>query len=76
MRSKPVDFIELKATYKKSPGPGTHEELNMIPKKGRFSVSKYRDTLLSVIQPKTERFLTIKPSPGPNYYREGERLNG
>ena len=48
----------------------------MEPKKGRFSVSKYADSPLSTIHPKTQRIATLKQSPGPGSYFEGDCLNG
>ena len=62
-------------TYKKNPGPGAHTELDFHPKNGRFSCSKYNDSPLSIIQ-KADRFNTIKQSPGPSSYREGDSING
>jgi hypothetical protein len=47
-----------------------------LPRKGRFSVSKFSDSLYSIIHPKTERLNSVKPSPGPNHYIEGDSLNG
>jgi len=29
MRPKPVDFIEKKLSYKESPGPGAHQEVEL-----------------------------------------------
>lgn len=68
MRPKPVDFIEKKLSYKESPGPGAHQEVDLVPKEGRFTVSKFTDAPMSVIHPKTERFVSIKSSPGPSSY--------
>ena len=68
MRPKPVDFIEKKLSYKESPGPGAHQEVDLIPKNGRFTVAKFSDSRFSVIHPRTERFNTIKDSPGPSSY--------
>lgn len=68
MRPKPVDFIEKKLSYKESPGPGAHQEVDLIPKNGRFAVAKFSDSRFSVIHPRTERFNTIKDSPGPSSY--------
>jgi hypothetical protein len=53
MRSKPIDFIENNLTYKDSPGPGSHKDFDLRPKGGRFSLSKFSDSLFSVIHPKT-----------------------
>lgn len=43
LRNKPKDFIAEKLTYKKSPGPGAYETINMDPESGRFKLSKYGD---------------------------------
>lgn len=71
-----MDFIEEKLTFKESPGPGTHQEIDLENKRGRLSCSKYNDAPLSIIHPKTERFATIKQSPGPSNYHEGDSING
>ena len=63
-----MDYIEAKLSYKESPGPGAHKDFEMEPNRGRFMVSKYRDSPLSIVNPKTDRFLTIKQSPGPSSY--------
>jgi len=76
MRPKHADFIEEHLTYKKSPGPGNYQEVELVPKKGRFTVSKFGDSPMSIIHPRTERFGTIKQSPGPSNYVEGDSLNG
>ena len=69
-------MIEDNLTYKKSPGPGAHTDLDFHPKKGRFVVSKYGDHPYSTIHPRTERFMRIKQTPGPSNYQEGDSLNG
>lgn len=53
MRPKPVDFIDKKLTYKESPGPGAHQEVDLVPRSGRFTVSKFSDSPYSVIHPNT-----------------------
>ena len=75
LRPKTVDFIEAKRTNKQTPGPGVYEAVDMDPKTGRFSVSKFGDFKFAKINPKTERFQTIKDSPGPLSYREGNSLS-
>jgi hypothetical protein len=75
-RPKPVDMIETNLTYKQSPGPGAHAEVEMNPRSGRFAVSKYNDSKFSTIHPRTERFGSIKQSPGPSSYVEGDSING
>jgi hypothetical protein len=69
-------MIESNLTYKQAPGPGTHLEVDLNPKNGRFAVSKYNDSKFSTIHPRTERFSMIKQSPGPSSYQEGDSLNG
>jgi hypothetical protein len=68
LRRKPVDFIEKKLSFKESPGPGTHQDVELVSKKGRITVSKFSGVPYSVIHPKTERFITIKATPGPHNY--------
>ena len=63
-------------TYKKNPGPGDYQAVDMDPKTGRFAVSKYGDTKFAKINPNTPRFQAIKESPGPLSYREGDSLHG
>ena len=75
MRPKPVDFIDKKLTYKEAPGPGAHQEVELVPKEGRFAVSKFTDSPFSIIHPKTERFALIKSTPGPSTYAEGDAIN-
>jgi hypothetical protein len=45
------------------------------PENGRFKVSNFGDTKLAKINPNTPRFATIKESPGPLSYREGDSLS-
>lgn len=75
MRPKPVDFIDKKLTYKEAPGPGAHQEVELEPTSGRFAVSKFPDSPLSIIHPKSERFQLIKSTPGPSTYAEGDSIN-
>lgn len=74
MRPQTVDFIEKKKTYRQAPGPGEHEAIDMEPKNGRFSVGKYNDHRLSIIN-NGKRFRTIKQSPGPPNYQEGDSIS-
>ena len=39
-------------------------------------MSRFSDSPLSVIHPRTERFIPIKSSPGPSSYVEGDSMNG
>lgn len=43
-------------TYKANPGPGSYNEVDMDPKTGRFTVSKFGDSKFAKINPKTPRF--------------------
>ena len=76
IRPKTRDFIEDKMTYKKNPGPGDYQAVDMDPKTGRFAVAKYGDTKFAKINPNTPRFQTIRESPGPLSYREGDSMTG
>ena len=69
-------MIDNNLTYKKSPGPGSHTDLDFHPKNGRFACSKYGDSPYSTIHPRTERFNRIKQTPGPSSYVEGDSING
>lgn len=75
LRPKTVDFIEEKMTNKRTPGPGVYEAVDMDPKTGRFAVSKFGDSKFAKINPNTERFRSVKESPGPLSYREGNSLS-
>lgn len=74
MRPQTVDFIEQKKTNKVTPGPGAYKEIDLDPKTGRFAVAKFGDSRFSKINPNTPRFMTIKESPGPLSYQEGDSL--
>lgn len=69
-------MIEAHLTYKQAPGPGTHAEVDLNPRNGRFAVGKFSDSKYSTIHPNTPRFTTVKQSPGPSSYVEGDSLNG
>ena len=56
MRPKTTDFISERMTYKKDPGPGEYNEVNMEPKAGRFVISKYSDSKYAKINDNTPRF--------------------
>lgn len=62
-----MDVIERNLTYKKDPGPGAYEAVELDSTKMRTKVSKFQGPKLGVI-PQTQRFLTIKDSPGPQNY--------
>ena len=56
MRPQTLDFIGQKLTYKKNPGPGSYQQVDMDPKFGRFTVSKFGDSKFAKINPNTPRF--------------------
>lgn len=56
MRSRTIDFIENRKTYKQNPGPGAYTEVDLDPKTGRFMVAKFSDAKLAKINPTLERF--------------------
>lgn len=60
MRKKTDDFIGDKLTYKKNPGPGEYEDINLEPESGRFKISKYSDTKFAKINSKPPRFQDAK----------------
>lgn len=62
-------MIERHLTYKKDPGPGSYEAVELDATKQRTKVSKFQGPKLGVI-PQSQRFLTIKDSPGPHNYNE------
>ena len=44
MKQKLKDFVGDKLSYKKTPGPGTYNDIELLPKTGRFKLSKYSDS--------------------------------
>ena len=56
VRARTVDFNGDRLSYKKVPGPGTYEDINLTPKGGRFKISKFGDTKLAKINSNTPRF--------------------
>ena len=75
IREKTHDFIEDKLTYKKNPGPGEYQDINLEPESGRFKISKYSDTKFAKINSKPPRFPEAKDSPGPLSYLEGDSMS-
>ncbi len=69
MRPKTIDVIKKNFSYLKNPGPDAYSEINLVPKTGRFMVSKFSDTKFAKINPNGDRFTTIKASPGPLDYK-------
>lgn len=74
-RPRTSDVNGEKLSYKKVPGPGTYESLEMTPASGRPNLSKNKRVRMSVIN-KDIRFKPIKSvSPGPNMYNSIDDLN-
>lgn len=55
-------------TYRKDPGPGAYEPVELDPTKQKTKVSKFKGPQLGVI-PHSPRFRTIKDAPGPDHYQ-------
>lgn len=62
-------MIERNLTYKRDPGPGAYEAVELDPTKIKTKVSKFKGPPLGVI-PHSQRFLTIKEAPGPHNYND------
>lgn len=75
LRPKTLDMIEKHLTQKETPGAGTYKTIELEPIDGRYLISKFHDTKFAKINPRTPRFQTIKESPGPLSYREGDNLH-
>jgi hypothetical protein len=56
IRPKRKDIVEECLSYKKNPGPGQYQEIDMEPENGRFTVSKFSDIKFTKIHNKPERF--------------------
>ena len=62
-------------SFWKVPGPGKYESIEMTPENGKFRISKYSNSRLSVIQ-KDPRFKEEKPkTPAPSSYNSIDELN-
>lgn len=68
MRAKTSDFNGDRLSYKKTPGPGTYQDIELRPKEGKLRLSKFQNTRLAKINSNTKRFLEEKYSPGPSDY--------
>jgi hypothetical protein len=44
-------------SFKKTPGPGKYEPINLNPKDGKLSLSKFQAVKLTKIHSNTKRFL-------------------
>lgn len=62
-------------SYKKVPGPGQYETIDLNPERGRFNLSKLNDVKLCKISPNTKRFLEEKHSPGPLDYVRADHFS-
>lgn len=60
MRAKTADVPQEKQTFRKNPGPGAYREVDMEPKTGRFTVSKFGDAKFSKIFAEPPRFKDSK----------------
>ena len=62
-------------TFWKAPGPGKYESIEMTPSNGKFRISKYSNSRLSVMY-RDERFKDNKPAtPSPNAYNSIDHIN-
>ena len=59
-------MIGQNLTYKRDPGPGAYEAVDLDPK-NRTKVSRFKGPQLGIV-PRSSRFHTIKESPGPHNY--------
>ncbi len=50
-------------------------DVNLDPKNGRFTVSKFSDVKFAKINPNSERFEKIKEAPGPFSYLHGDDIS-
>lgn len=67
MRPKTLDFIEIKDTSKKNPGPASYEFVEAFPKTGKCYLSKFTSSKYAILS-KSDRFNKTKESPGPQSY--------
>ena len=75
LRSKTLDVNAKRLTYLAVPGPGSYQSVELNPQNGRFELSKYSDSKLSVIN-KAARFQKQKKKqPGPATYSKIDDLN-
>ena len=54
-RPRTIDVNKKNMSFWNSPGPGKYESIEMTPSNGKFRISKYSNSRLSVIQ-KDSRF--------------------
>ena len=59
-------------SYKRDPGPGEYEAVNLDPQV-KTKVSRFKGAQLGIV-PRSSRFHTIKDGPGPQNYQELDSL--
>jgi hypothetical protein len=74
-KSKKGETLDSRMSFQLTPGPGAYEHIELEPQSGKFMVSRFSDSRFCKINPKTPRFLSIKETPGPLTYREGDSLS-
>lgn len=52
IRSKTIDMIDKNLTYRRDPGPGTYEAVDLDPK-NKTKVSRFKGAQLGIISRKT-----------------------
>ncbi len=67
-------MVERNLTYKKDPGPGAYDAVELDLTKLRTKVSKFQTPKLGII-PHSQRFYTIKDGPGPQKYNDLDGLS-
>ena len=65
-------MIDKNLTYRRDPGPGTYEAVDLDPK-NKTKVSKFKVPEMGIV-PRASRFQTVKESPGPHHYGELDSL--
>lgn len=74
MRSKTIDTVSKKLSFRKNPGPGAYEAVDLHNPALKSLVSKYRGaTLCAAIT--SPRFPKTRDGPGPQTYLESDSLS-
>jgi hypothetical protein len=67
-RPKTIEVNKKNRSFLEAPGPGTYESVELTSSDGKYRISKYSNSRLSVIQ-KDRRFKEEKfKTPGPSLY--------
>ncbi len=75
IRPKTIDVILKNLSFLSTPGPGAYQSLDLNPPGGRFKISRFSDTQLSVIS-RDKRFRKpLGEMPGPSTYSHLDDLN-